>query len=137
MLGYATGAAAPTLGALTAPGGPLLSVDQGALVQINLHNTAGSLGQATSLAVPQMDGFTSDAAGAGDGATAQYCFTPTRPGTYLYQAGVTAEGPKQVALGLAGALVVRPTPRPAVGVQDTVTGDPATRLRRRGGAGAQ
>jgi hypothetical protein len=124
VLGYVRDTA-PTL-PLAAPGGPLLSVDQGDVVQVNLHNTLGSLGQSTSLAIPQMDGFTSDAIGAVDGGTASYCFTAGRPGTYLYQAGVTADGPKQVARGLAGAFVVRPTPRPIAPIQDTVTGNPVS-----------
>ena len=33
---------------------------------------------------------------------------PTRPGTFLYEAGHTANGSRQVAMGLAGALVVLP-----------------------------
>ena len=37
-------------------------------------------------------------------------FTASRPGTFLYEAGPTPSGKQQVAMGLAGALVVLPTP---------------------------
>ena len=41
--------------------------------------------------------------------TQDYVFTASRPGTFLYEAGPTPSGKQQVAMGLAGALVVLPT----------------------------
>ncbi|MBI4939586.1 MAG: multicopper oxidase domain-containing protein [Actinobacteria bacterium] len=90
---------------LTAPGGPVLTVTKGASVQVTLHN---GLAVRSSLSLPQMDGFTDDADGAPAGGTQTYCFTAQRAGTYLYQAGATATGARQVAMGMAGILVVRP-----------------------------
>lgn len=91
---------------LTAPGGPLLTVTKGKSVQVTLHN---GLAVRSSLSLPQMDGFTDDATGAAaSGGTQTYCFTAGRAGTYLYQAGATATGARQVAMGMAGILVVRP-----------------------------
>ena len=49
------------------------------------------------------------------GGTASYTFHATRPGTFLYEAGHTADGARQVAMGLVGALVVLPTDPPAAG----------------------
>ena len=40
--------------------------------------------------------------------TKDYTFTASRPGTFLYEAGLTANNEHQVAMGLYGALVVRP-----------------------------
>ena len=53
--------------------------------------------------------------------TTTYTFTAGRPGTFLYEAGHTADGARQVAMGLAGALVVLPGDGTAYGTP------PATR----------
>ena len=53
--------------------------------------------------------------GATPGGTATYSFHATRPGTFLYEAGHTANGARQVAMGLAGALVVLPADGTAAG----------------------
>jgi hypothetical protein len=105
--GYATGAAATP----TAPG-PVLVVTEGQTVNVVLHN---QLTQNTALAFPGQPAtaFTGTApggtvAGVGNGGTASYTFAATRPGTYLYEAGHTPDGARQVALGMAGALVVLP-----------------------------
>ena len=50
-----------------------------------------------------------DTSGAATGSAASYTFTAPAAGTYLYEAGHTAMGPRQVAMGLVGALVVRPS----------------------------
>lgn len=60
-----------------------------------------------SLAIPGMTGLADDTTGITSG-TKDYTFTPTRPGTYLYEAGHTPNGARQAAMGLVGAIVVRP-----------------------------
>ncbi|MBM0240050.1 multicopper oxidase domain-containing protein, partial [Micromonospora sp. ATA32] len=62
------------------------------------------------------------------GATRSYTFTAHRPGTYLYEAGHTALGARQVAMGLVGALVVR-APRLAGDPAGTATQRPFTTTR--------
>ncbi|WP_456845997.1 multicopper oxidase domain-containing protein, partial [Cellulomonas sp. P5_C6] len=93
-----TGAAA------TAPGGPTLVVNVGDTVQITLHN---QLTEATALLV-QGQAMVPDRVGAAPAGTSVYSFTASRPGTYLYEAGLLANAQHQVAMGLYGALVVRP-----------------------------
>ena len=59
-------------------------------------------------------------------ATATYTFTASRPGTFLYEAGPTPSGKQQVAIGLAGAIVVLPsTPGQAYGSAATAYDDEA------------
>jgi Multicopper oxidase len=97
-------------------GQPLLPlvVTQGDQVRITIHN---NLGTAVSLAFPQLQnvkhGATlargADKTGAAPTGTQDYVFTADRPGTFLYEAGPTPSGKQQVAMGLAGALVVLPT----------------------------
>ena len=88
-------------GAPTLPG-PTIVVNQNDVVTIVLTNT---LAENTSLAI-HGQGLPADTAGAAPGGTATYTFTASRPGTFLYEAGLTQNGARQVALGLAGALVV-------------------------------
>ncbi|MHB1490018.1 MAG: multicopper oxidase domain-containing protein [Cellulomonas sp.] len=105
----------------TAPG-PLLVVDQGSTVTVTLHN---QLAEPVSLAFPGQPasafaaGLSSQAeeVGAAPGVTATYTFTAARAGTFVYEAGHTADGARQVAMGLAGALVVRPADGSAYGTQ--------------------
>ena len=52
-----------------------------------------------------------------------YTFSAGRPGTFVYEAGHTAGGARQVAMGLAGALVVRSADGSAYGAR---SGYPAT-----------
>ncbi|WP_147268868.1 multicopper oxidase domain-containing protein [Sphaerisporangium album] len=84
--------------------GPLLLATAGETVRVTVHNM---LGEATSLGLPEQD-VPPDTTGAAPGASRTYEFTATRPGTFRYEAGLTGGGPRQVAMGLAGALVVRP-----------------------------
>jgi FtsP/CotA-like multicopper oxidase with cupredoxin domain len=115
--GFSTTGAA---GSASAPG-PLLVVHQGDNVSITLHNQLAD--QAVSLALPgQAAGALSgtagdDLTGVTTGATRSYTFTATRPGTFLYEAGHTKDGARQVAMGLAGALVVLPADGSAYGTQ--------------------
>ncbi|MGN6299565.1 MAG: multicopper oxidase domain-containing protein [Angustibacter sp.] len=93
--------------------GPLLVVNQGDTVRIRLHNNLA--GERVSLALPGIEKVTwgtrndDDTAGVATGGTRVYSFTAAAPGTFLYEAGHTAGGARQVAMGLAGALVVLPS----------------------------
>ena len=108
-----TGAA----GTATAPG-PVLVVKQGDTVTVTLHNT---LAEAVSLAFPGQPAgaFTAGlatTAGAGTGRHRRPTrFTAGRAGTFVYEAGHTGNGARQVAMGLAGALVVLPADGSAYG----------------------
>ncbi|WP_329060659.1 multicopper oxidase domain-containing protein [Amycolatopsis sp. NBC_01480] len=89
--------------------GPVLVVTEGATVTVNVHN---GLPGALSLAVPGLLGGADDRAGAAPGATKSYTFTANRAGTYLYEAGHTPDGARQTAMGIAGAMIVRPATGP-------------------------
>jgi FtsP/CotA-like multicopper oxidase with cupredoxin domain len=110
-------------GSATAPG-PVLVVHQGDQVSVTLHNELA--GQTVSLAFPGQTlpaGSAEDSTGISSG-TKTYNFTTTRPGTFLYEAGHTSGGARQVAMGLAGAFVVLPVDGTAYGTQPA--GYPAT-----------
>ncbi|HET7475668.1 MAG TPA: multicopper oxidase domain-containing protein [Dermatophilaceae bacterium] len=108
------GFAGSASGPFTAPG-PQLVVNQGDTVTITVHNGLPA-GQQLSLAFPGIpsSAFTTGLSeaktqtGVGPGGTIDYTFTASRPGTFLYEAGHTADGSRQVAMGLVGALVVLP-----------------------------
>ncbi|MET3805066.1 FtsP/CotA-like multicopper oxidase with cupredoxin domain [Nakamurella sp. UYEF19] len=117
-----TGAAASA----TAPG-PVLVVNQGDTVSITLHNALA--GEQVSLALPGQAAVAvngsagDDLSGVATGGTSTYSFVAGRPGSFLYEAGHTAHGARQVAMGLAGALIVLPADGSAYG---TTSGFPAT-----------
>jgi hypothetical protein len=110
--GFASTATAPA----TSPG-PVLVVDEGNTVTVTVHNR---LSQNLSLALPAISGLAPDTTGAPAGADTTYTFTASRPGTYLYEAGHTANGGRQAAMGLVGAMVVR---APAAGGKPSAYGD--------------
>ncbi len=91
-------------GAASAPGGPTITVDQDDVVTIRLHN---ALGERTALLI-QGQGMVPDLTGVASGSIKAYTFTASRPGTYIYEAGLLPNAQHQVAMGLYGALVVRP-----------------------------
>jgi FtsP/CotA-like multicopper oxidase with cupredoxin domain len=94
---------------VTKPGGPVLVVNQGDSVSITLHNT---LTEQTALLL-QGQSMTPDLVGADPlVGTKTYTFTAGKPGTFLYEAGLLPNAQHQVAMGLYGALVVRPTGAP-------------------------
>ncbi len=99
VLGYADSNAA-----VSTPGGPTLVVTAGDTVEVTLHNTLGEqsalLFQGQEMA-PDLDGVAA-------GGQQTYSFVAGEPGTYLYEAGLLANAEHQVAMGLYGALVVRP-----------------------------
>ena len=86
--------------------GPVLIANQDETLQVILHNQLP--GETVSLSFPRQWGLTPDLAGVGTGGVVTYTFSVTRPGTYLYEAGLTANGARQVAMGLYGGLIVRP-----------------------------
>ena len=95
---------------------------------ITLHNQIA--GESVSFALPGQAPPPSTAplvttpTGVATGGTTDYSFTAGRPGTFLYEAGHTSNGSRQVAMGLAGALVVLPG-------DGTAYGTSGHRLRRR------
>jgi hypothetical protein len=121
--GFSTTGAA---GSATAPG-PVLVVNQGDQVSITVHNQLA--GQDVSLALPGQAAAAfagtagDDTTGVATGASRTYSFTASRAGTFLYEAGHTSNGTRQVAMGLAGALVVVPADGSAYG---PASGYPAT-----------
>ena len=103
------------------PGGPTLVVNQDDDVTITLHN---QLGEASGLLL-QGQRMIPDLTGAAAGGTRTYTFTADQPGTFLYEAAPLPNAQHQVAMGLYGALVVRPSgqpgrayPAPATAFQD-------------------
>ncbi len=114
------GGSVPIWGYATTPGGPAelpgptIVADEADQLTIRVHN---GLSVATSLSLPAVpaDAVLSDAPsdGFGSGGTATYTFAAAEAvGTSVYEAGVTATGNRQVAMGMAGVLVVRPTSCP-------------------------
>jgi FtsP/CotA-like multicopper oxidase with cupredoxin domain len=100
--------------------GPVLCVNEGDTVTVILHNTLSEdvsimfPGQENVLAngapaQPQFTGTTLTSltnVAPKDGGSMTYSFVASKPGTYLYQSGTSPE--KQVRMGLAGVLIVRP-----------------------------
>ena len=102
--------------------GPVLCVSQGDTVTVVLHNT---LPADVSIVFPGQESVLADGApsqavfdglgnltsltkaAAANGGSVTYSFVAGEPGTYLYYSGT--DPVRQVKMGLAGALVVRPT----------------------------
>jgi len=92
--------------------GPVLCVNQGDSVTVNLTNT---LPEPVSIVFPGQSGVTTSggspgpltAEAAASGGTVSYSFAASQPGTYLYESG--SNPTKQVQMGLYGVLVVRPS----------------------------
>jgi hypothetical protein len=110
--GYSTSS---TPGSATLPG-PVLIATAGTAANITLHNV--DLPSATSLMIAGQPGIP-DTVGATAGNSKIYSIGAgaLQPGTYLYEAGLTSNGPRQVAMGLFGALIVRPAACPATPCQ--------------------
>ena len=102
VYGYAPGDCSNTPAAQVP--GPAMVVNAGDTVQVTLHN---ALGEATALLFPGQT-LPPDMAGAPPGGTAVYEFVAGTPGTYLYEAGLLPNAQHQVAMGMYGALIVRP-----------------------------
>src|SRR4051794_22585348 len=92
------------------PGGPVLVANQGETVHIVLHNelpTGLASTERLALAMPQLHGVP-DSQGVLPGASKTYSFPANDPGTFVYEAGGTVNARHQTAMGLYGAIVVRP-----------------------------
>ena len=92
-----------TTATASAPG-PVLTVNEGDVVTISVTNALPA-GHTLSLEIPGVS-FNAGPTDAPVGATVTRSFTADRPGTYLYQSG--GDAGRQVAMGLSGALIVRP-----------------------------
>jgi Multicopper oxidase len=104
--------------------GPVLCVNQGDTVTINLHNgldvhpaQPSMQPENVSMIFPGQDNVSASGGSAGlltreaaPGGDVSYTFTASQPGTYLYESGSNQS--KQVEMGLYGAIVVRPTGHP-------------------------
>jgi len=84
--------------------GPVLTVNEGDTVTISVTNALPA-GHTLAFEIPGVD-FTPGPTDAAVGATVTRSFTADRPGTYLYQSG--GDAGRQAAMGLYGALIVRP-----------------------------
>ena len=109
--------------------GPILCVTEDVPVTINLTN---NLSEPVSMVFPGQTGLSAPALPANGllapeaapGGTMSYTFTPSEPGTYLYESGTNPH--KQVEMGLYGALIVRPAMGASFAYNDASTAfDPA------------
>jgi FtsP/CotA-like multicopper oxidase with cupredoxin domain len=73
-------------------------------LEIWLHNEVP--GETVALGFPGQDGLVPDLTGVPTGSAISYTLTFSQPGTFLYEAGLTEGGARQVAMGLAGPLIV-------------------------------
>jgi len=109
---------APDAGSPATLPGPTLIANAGDTVNVVLHNTlAGETVSLDFLGVPLVPDLT----GVPSGGTRTYTLTLDNPGTFLYQAGLTNNGPRQVSMGLFGAVVVRPAGQPLQAYDDSAT----------------
>ena len=94
---------------LTTGSMPVILADQGETITIHLHNDL-PVNVPISLTAPGLRAGTNanDTNGVAKAATKDYSFTASKAGTFLYEAGHTTNGPRAVAMGLVGAIVVRP-----------------------------
>jgi FtsP/CotA-like multicopper oxidase with cupredoxin domain len=94
--------------------GPVLCVKEGDVVTVKLTVPAGFPESAISIMFPGQTGVTASGGTPGlftneaspGGGTVTYTFTASQPGTYLYESGTNPT--KQIQMGLAGAIIVRP-----------------------------
>ncbi len=112
------GFAASELGPAQLPG-PILIADQGDTLEVVLHNELP--GEMVSLVFPGQPGVLPDLVGVATGGSTTYSFPVDNPGTFLYEAGLTENGARQVAMGLYGALIVRPFGQPTWAYDDPDT----------------
>lgn len=122
--------------------GPVLCVNQGDKVTVVLNNT---LKEDTSIVFPGQDNVTANGAPAeprfngtggaltsltnvapANGGSVTYSFVASQPGTYIYESGT--DPAKQVQMGLAGALIVRPRDSTGTLHANWAYNDPATQF---------
>jgi FtsP/CotA-like multicopper oxidase with cupredoxin domain len=85
--------------------GPLLVANAGETLEVVFHNEVP--GETIALVFPGHEGVIPDLDGVATGAMTTYTIELAGPGTFLYEAGLTPNGVRQVAMGLYGALIVR------------------------------
>lgn len=89
-------------------GGPRLIATEGEKLVFTVHNQLDPKAGPVAITVPGLAGAP-DLVGAATNATSSSgSYTLAKPGTFIYEAGMTAGGERQVAMGLAGVLIVRP-----------------------------
>jgi hypothetical protein len=103
--GFATSESGPAL----VPG-PVIRANAGEIVEIVLHNEVPE--ERISLAFPAQEGLP-DLDGIATGEEKSYTLAPPHPGTFLYEAGLTVGGARQVAMGLFGPFIVEEAGPPA------------------------
>jgi FtsP/CotA-like multicopper oxidase with cupredoxin domain len=109
---------APDAGSPAGLPGPTLVGEVGGTLDVVLHNNlAGETVSLDFLGFPLVPDLT----GVPTGGSTTYTLSLTKPGTFLYQAGLTGNGPRQVAMGLYGAIVVRPAGQPLQAYDDVST----------------
>lgn len=115
VLALPGGVTVPIWGFSDTPGGaaempgPVLIVNEGDTVNVTLHNDV--ISETVALAFPGQD-LLPDLTGVASGGSMTYTFTASLPGTFSYEAGLTPNGTRQVAMGLYGMLIVRPISDP-------------------------
>lgn len=87
--------------------GPVLIVNSGDSVTVTLHNQLAVTTAILFEGQPVPPDLAGVAAGSSNSAT-PYSFTAGAPGSYLYEAGLLPGTQYQAAMGLYGALIVRP-----------------------------
>jgi uncharacterized repeat protein (TIGR01451 family) len=97
--------------------GPTLAYQQGETVSLTLHN---NLAAPTGIKFDS-SGLVPDRTGAAAGGSKTYTFVAGQPGTFLYEAAVLPNTQHQGAMGLFGAMIVRPS-----GAPNQALADPAT-----------
>ena len=112
-----------TAGGAPSVPGPVLIVNQGDTVTVNLSNT---LPRSTAILFGGQ-AMRPDQTGVAPGGSGSYTFVAGQPGTFLYEAGLIPGTQYQPAMGLHGVLVVRPTGAPTRAYADpsTAFGDEA------------
>ena len=118
---------AAAAGAVAQYPGPTLILDEtDALVTVTLTNT--DVPQPVTLEFPGQDNVSCNDGGSGacaDGveigdAPITYSFDPGKPGTFLYQSGISPQ--VQIDMGLVGAMIVRPATQPDPVLNPTAIG---------------
>jgi hypothetical protein len=84
--------------------GPVIRGNVGETLQVILHNNLP--GETVSLSFPGHEGIFSDLDGISYGMDKLYELELSTAGSFLYEAGLTTGGGRQVAMGLAGPLIV-------------------------------
>jgi hypothetical protein len=93
--------------------GPTLIAVQGETLKLSVENdlpTNGSDPNNLAVVIPGMETDHPDDTGvSAPGNTETQTWLDVQPGTYVYEAGQTKDGPRQLAMGLSGLLIVRPS----------------------------